>query len=148
MILITAGLIAFAFIHSSMPADESGAESAATMGFLQNIFNALGINFELTDHIVRKLAHFTEYTAIGIMLMNTAYSFNKSRPYVFYPHILFAGLFSAIIDETIQLNVPGRAGMITDVLLDFSGVLTGTIVMLLILTVYKAISKKEYKVNY
>lgn len=143
MILITAGLIAFAFIHSSMNADESGEESAVTMGFLQQIIDALGIKFELTDHIVRKLAHFAEYSAIGIMLMNTAYAFNKSRPYVFYPHILFAGLFTAVIDEAIQLNVPGRAGMITDVLLDFSGVVTGTVVMLILLTIYKAVRKKR-----
>lgn len=143
MILLTAGLIAFAFIHSSMNADESGAESAVTMGFLQNILDALDIRIELTDHIVRKLAHFTEYTAIGIMLMNTAYAFNKSRPYIYYPHILFAGLFTAVIDEAIQLNVPGRAGMITDVLLDFSGVVTGTVVMLIILTIYKAVRRKR-----
>ena len=70
MILITSSLIAFAFIHSSMPSDVSGAESEATMGLFQNILNCLGINIELTDHIVRKLAHFTEYSAIGIMLMN------------------------------------------------------------------------------
>lgn len=143
MILITAGLIAFAFIHSSMNADESGAESAVTMVFLQNILDALGIKIELTDHIVRKLAHFTEYSAIGIMLMNTAYAFNKSRPYIYYPHILFAGLFTAVIDEAIQLNVPGRAGMITDALLDFSGVVTGTVVMLIILTIYKAVRRKR-----
>lgn len=143
MILLTAGLIAFAFIHSSMTADESGAESAVTMGFLQNILDALGVNFELTDHIVRKLAHFAEYTAIGIMLMNTAYAFNKSRPYVFYPHILFAGLFTAVIDEAIQLNVPGRYGMITDALLDFSGIVTGSVLMLIILTIYKTVHRKR-----
>lgn len=143
MILLTAGLIAFAFIHSSMNADESGAESAVTMGFLQNILDALGIKIELTDHIVRKLAHFIEYSAIGIMLMNTAYAFNKSRPYIYYPHILFAGLFTAVIDEAIQLNVPGRAGMITDTILDFSGVVTGTVVMLIILTIYKAVRRKR-----
>lgn len=143
MILITSSLIAFAFIHSSMPSDVSGAESKATMGLFQNILNCLGINIELTDHIVRKLAHFTEYSAIGIMLMNTAYSFDKAKPYKFFPHILFAGLFTSVIDETIQLNVPGRAGMITNVLLDFSGVIIGIIMMFAILTIYKAIHKKR-----
>lgn len=143
MILLTAGLIAFAFIHSSMNADKSGAESEVTMGFLQNFFDALNIKVEFTDYIVRKLAHFAEYTAIGIMLMNTAYAFNKSRPYVFYPHILFAGLFTAVIDEAIQIYVPGRAGLITDVLLDFSGVVIGTVAMLIILTIYKAVCRKR-----
>lgn len=143
MLSITLSLIAFAFIHSSMPSDVSGAESEATMGFLQSILNCFNFNIELSDHIVRKLAHFTEYTAIGVMLMNTAYSFNKAKLHIFFPHILFGGLFTAVIDETIQLSVPGRAGMITDVLLDFSGVLIGITVMFVILTIYKAIRKKR-----
>lgn len=146
MILITSALIAFAFVHSSMPSDVSGAESEATMEFFQSILNFFGISIELTDHIVRKLAHFTEYTAMGIMMMNTVYSFNKEKAYIFFPHILFCGLFTSVIDETIQLNVPGRAGMITDVLLDFSGVVTGIIIMFAILTIYKAIRKKRRQI--
>lgn len=141
MILLTAALIAFAFFHSSMPATVSAEESGSVLLFLQNLLNSIGLSAELTDHIVRKLAHFTEYAAIGAMLMNTAYSFNKSRPHKFYPHILFAGLMTAVIDEAIQLNVAGRSGQITDVLLDFSGILAGSIIMLLILTIYKKIRK-------
>ncbi len=141
MLLLTAALIAFAFIHSSMPADISEGESEGVLMFLQNIFKAIGISAELTDHIVRKAAHFIEYTAIGIMLMNTAYSFNRSRPHVYYPHMFFAGLFVAVVDEAIQLNVAGRSGQITDVLLDFSGIIAGTLVMLIILTIHKKIHK-------
>ena len=39
----------------------------------------------------------------------------------------------AVIDETIQLYVPGRTSSTLDVLLDFSGVLCGLFVTLLIL---------------
>ena len=66
MLLLTAALIAFAFIHSSMPADVSGEESGNVMIILQDILNALGVNFVLTDHIVRKLAHFSIYAALGV----------------------------------------------------------------------------------
>lgn len=141
MILITAGLIAFAFIHSSMPADASAEESEAVMGFLQNILNALGFSANLTDYIVRKSAHFCEYTAIGMFLMNTAYAFNRIRPYKFYIQVLFVGLMTAVIDEAIQLNVAGRSGQITDVLLDFSGIVFGSVIMLIIQAVYKKIRK-------
>lgn len=146
LLLITAGLVAFAFIHSSMPSDVSEGESESVMLFLQNILNFLGFGAELTDHIVRKAAHFTEYTAIGTMLMSCAYSFDRIKPYRFYPHILFAGLFTAVIDEAIQLNVPGRSGQITDVLLDFSGVIAGTLIMLTIFTVYRKKRKLQNKV--
>lgn len=139
--ILTAGMVTFAFIHSSMPADLSGEESESVMDFLQYIFNFFGFNAELTDHIVRKAAHFTEYTAIGMLLVCCAYSFSRTKPYRYYSQILFAGLATAVCDETIQLNVPGRSGQITDVLLDFSGVITGAVIMLIFYSVYRKIRK-------
>lgn len=139
--ILTAGMVTFAFVHSSMPADLSGEESESVMDFLQYIFNFFGFNAELTDHIVRKAAHFTEYTAIGMLLVCCAYSFSRTKPYRYYSQILFAGLATAVCDETIQLNVPGRSGQITDVLLDFSGVITGAVIMLIFYSVYRKIRK-------
>ena len=139
--ILTAGMIAFAFIHSSMPADLSSEESESVMGVLQYILNFLGFSAELTDHIVRKAAHFAEYTAIGMLLVSCAYSFSRTKPYRYYSQILFAGLATAVIDETIQLNVAGRSGQITDVLLDFSGVITGAFFMLLVYMIYRKIRK-------
>lgn len=139
--ILTAGMIAFAFIHSSMPADLSSEESESVMGVLQYILNFLGFSAELTDHIVRKAAHFAEYTAIGMLLVSCAYSFSRTKPYRYYSQILFAGLATAVCDETIQLNVAGRSGQITDVLLDFSGVITGAVFMLLIYMIYRKIRK-------
>ncbi len=138
---LTVGVIAFAFIHSSMPSDISGEESEGVMMFLQSFFKTLGINAELTDHIVRKTAHFAEYTAIGGLLMCCAYSFNRIKPVKYYSQVLFFGLATAVCDETIQLGVAGRSGQITDVLLDFSGVVFGAAVMLLFFTIYIKIKK-------
>lgn len=139
--VLTIFMITFAFFHSSMPADLSGEESESVTNFLQSIFDALGLNSQLTDHIVRKSAHFAEYTAIGMLLMSCAYSFNRKRPYTYSCHVLFVGLATAVCDETIQLNVAGRSGQITDVLLDFSGVLIGALIMLIIYTVYRRMKK-------
>lgn len=139
--ILTAGMIAFAFIHSSMPADLSGEESKGVMVILQNILDFFGFSTELTDHIVRKAAHFAEYTAIGMLLVSCAYSFSRTKPYRYYSQIFFAGLAAAVIDETIQLNVAGRSGQITDVLLDFSGVITGAVFMLLFYMIYRKIRK-------
>ncbi len=46
----------------------------------------------------------------------------------FFKHVswpMLGGLLTALTDETIQLFVPGRSGQVTDVWIDFSGVLTG-----------------------
>lgn len=138
---ITAALIAFAFVHSSMSADISGEESESVLEFLQNILRFFGFGTELTDHIVRKAAHFTEYMAIGCMLTACAYSFNRAKPSRYSVHILFAGLATAVCDETIQLNVQGRSGQITDVLLDFVGVAAGFVLMLIVFALYRKIRK-------
>ena len=114
---------------------------------MQKILDFLGFTPDLTDHIVRKTAHFSEYTAIGAMLMSCAFAFDKLKPYKYYINVMFCGLATAVCDETIQLNVEGRAGMITDVLLDFSGVIFGTLIMLFIFLIYKKrfIAKSENK---
>ena len=140
VLILTAAAIAFAFIHSAMPADVSSEESAGVLDFLYNFLRAVGISAELTDHIVRKLAHFTEFTAIGMLLTTCAYSFDRFTVYVF-----FAGLAAAVTDETIQLFSEGRSGQISDVLLDFSGIVLGTAVMLLFYFVYQRIRRKKMK---
>ena len=139
--VLTFSVIAFAFIHSSMPSEVSGDESESVMNVLQSILNFFGFKGELTDHLVRKLAHFTEYTAMGMLFVSCAYSFDRIRPYKYYSQILLSGLATAVCDETIQLNVPGRAGMVTDVLLDFSGVITGALIMLIVFRIYRRIRK-------
>lgn len=50
---------------------------------------------------------------------------------------MFAGLSAALIDETIQLFIEGRAGMIADVWIDFAGVVTGALLLLAFYAVYR-----------
>ena len=129
--MILSGLsIAFAFVHSMMPASVSSAESN-------------GVVPEAVPGVVRKLAHYTEFSVIGAMLTGCAYSFDRIKPYRYLVQVLFVGLLTAVTDETIQLFSEGRAGMIVDVWIDFSGVLTGTAVMLLFYTIYKHVRKLQ-----
>ena len=87
--------------------------------------------FSLVAHYVRKAAHFSEYTAMGLLFTLCAYSFNRLQPYRYTPQVLFAGLLTAVADETVQLFADGRAGMLEDVWLDFAGVITGFALMLI-----------------
>lgn len=143
--ILTAAVIAFAFVHSSMPAVVSQDESEGVLDFLTAFFRGIGISAELTDHIVRKAAHFVEFTAMGMLFTLCAYSYDRFKPYRYTPQIMLAGLSTAVIDETIQLNVEGRAGMIKDVLLDFSGVVTGFALMLAFCIVYIKLRKRKNK---
>ena len=48
-------------------------------------------------------------------------------------------------DEAIQLNVEGRSGQITDVLLDFSGFLTGASLIFALTAFISLIRKRKTK---
>lgn len=133
---LTLLIITFIFVHSSIPSEQSATESQSVLGVLQQFFNLFNLDSELSEYILRKLAHFLEFAALGVMLTFCAYSLERFKTYKFFPHITGAGLLIAVIDETIQMFVPGRACQVTDIWLDFSGILTGVIIMLIIFAIY------------
>lgn len=129
--VITIIYMFFIWIHSSMSAEVSTEESTAVLGFIDDIFRFLGISLELTDHIIRKTAHFCEFALLGTLVLWTSNRFNRK----IFANLLSCGficLATATIDETIQLSSPGRAGMVTDILLDFSGVIAGFLFFILV----------------
>ena len=142
---LTALMIGFVFFRSSMTAEASTVESNGTIGFLTNIFKSFGLSVEISDHLIRKTAHFAEFFVIGGLLMSCAYSFDRFNPYKYSFVVLFVGLFTAVIDEFIQLFFEGRSAEITDVLIDFSGVVTGALFMLLFYFIYIKIRYKKDK---
>ncbi|MBQ5687321.1 MAG: VanZ family protein [Ruminococcus sp.] len=75
--------------------------------------------------------------AVGGLLLSCAYCFDRRRPQRYAVQVLFAGLSAALIDETIQLFIEGRAGMIADVWIDFAGVVTGALLLLAFYAVYR-----------
>lgn len=100
----------------------------AIRGFLHGV----GLPYEwVTNFVVRKCAHFTEYLVLGILATH-AFDFEGRRTFdVLLPTAVFLLLIPSI-DETIQLFVPGRAGMITDVMIDCCGAATGVVLRYLL----------------
>ena len=77
---------------------------------------------ELVDKLhfpFRKLAHFTVYFVLGILVVNMFLSFNLPKYYLLYSLIIC--LLYAITDEVHQLFINDRVGNVADVLLDCSG---------------------------
>ena len=58
---------------------------------------------------------------------------------------LIIGVIYASTDEIHQVFVPGRGPLITDVILDSIGVLTGIFIVMLVLKVYMEINNRKYK---
>lgn len=119
------------FSFSLQSGDESGKLSGGIVAWIVSLFFPEDFaHIELVHFLVRKAAHFTEYFILGVLLSLTVRE-AKWKRVLLAPWIL--GTLVACCDETIQLFSDGRAGQITDVMLDSSGVFTGCIMLMLML---------------
>ena len=123
-------MVCFIWGNSLVPGEESGSISLGVLEHIHGALASVGLPYEwITHHLVRKTAHFTEYMVLGIIAMQ---AFRPHRSQAALP-MLVTTLFLVLIpsfDETIQLFVGGRAGQVTDVLIDCSGALTGVLLTL------------------
>lgn len=102
---------------------------------------------ERLQPIIRKGAHLSIYTLVGIFIMSFISTYKLHLKYKFSISIL-VGLIYAISDEIHQSFTPGRSASPIDVGIDTCGVLVGIIIVLIIISVYKALTeKKTIKVN-
>ena len=86
--------------------------------------------YDRVQYIVRKCAHFTEYTLLGFMLRLCLESWLGHRMRKRHILLLLAFICGALYagtDEWHQRLIDGRSGQLTDVLLDSCGVLFGTL---------------------
>lgn len=120
-------MVCFIWGNSLVPGEQSGSLSLGVLERIHGALASVGLPYEwITHFLVRKAAHFTEYMVLGIVAMQ---AFRPHRIQAALP-MLVTALFLVLvpsIDETIQLFVGGRAGQVTDVLIDCSGALTGVV---------------------
>ena len=126
-LLLLLAWIGVIFWHSSCTAAKSDAESLGLLVYVRKVLPFM------TNHLIRKLGHFTEFAILG-WLMTKCFSLCKN--FILLKPLAFS-LFVALCDETIQLFVPGRSGNIRDVWIDFAGVILGTLLMRLIFEIRK-----------
>lgn len=96
---------------------------------------------ERSQPIIRKMAHFSIYTAVGILIMAFVSTYDMYLLKKFMIS-LFVGLIYAISDEIHQSLIPGRDARIFDVCIDTTGVFSGIIIILIVISVYKALFKE------
>ena len=145
--ILLIALLLFIWGNSMLGQEASQAESGAILNFLVPIFNALFGKDIVTMYLVRRAAHFIEYSCLGILVTSVL---GRRRGYKKPSRILdrvlgslSIGLFVAVIDETIQW-FSGRTSSVLDVWLDFAGVLTGTLIVALIVFIHNRGSYHDY----
>lgn len=127
------GITLFMFYHSLQPADVSNEYSR---GLLVYLYDLLGAQSGFSNNFIRKTAHFMEYFVQAFLLCGLFSALKMNKKHCL-GYILFFCLFTAVIDENIQLYAPGRAGMVQDVVLDFLGGLSGIAVFFVVRYMYR-----------
>ena len=128
--------LCFIWGNSLLPAAQSQELSDWVMELLPEFTNE-EVADEDESTLLRKIAHFAEFTVLGLLL---SWLFRMLRKHPWYP--LPWGVVAAFIDETIQYFVPGRGPGILDVGIDTCGVLMG---MLLLQIGYFLMKQKQSK---
>lgn len=132
--------IGFIFGNSADGAEESGNKSSHVQEVINNTAQNMGIPVEVSEHSVRKSAHFTEYAVLSLLLCLFAVLVPVSGS---SGKLTLARCFSvflcpffvmpvAALDETLQKFSEGRGCRFTDVLIDTAGALCAAVLFCLI----------------
>lgn len=121
-------LLLFIWGNSLLPGQISGAFSNWVKDSLKEVFPFLFIGMDegTGGGLLRKIAHFTEFTALGACL-GWLYAMLRSKHAEQLLLSALSGFLIACADETIQRFVPDRHGCLTDVGIDTAGVATGIV---------------------
>lgn len=155
VIVLAVAINVFIIVHSCLDAAESTKASSQVVDAIGNIINAIRpdtintSNYGSFSTFIRKaFGHFGLFIVSG--LFSSLAFYLSLSPYSWFKHYMNAmfslvfGLFIGILTEIIQLGVPGRSGEATDVLIDFSGYLFGTLIIgLIIFLVIRKMRKSE-----
>ena len=124
LIAMMIGTVLFIFINSMLPPEKSTEQSDTIKDIIVEILPDNSKAESFVEEYIRKIAHFTEFTALGMCLAWLHGMLGKGKKQAF-----FWGVLAASVDETIQRFVPDRGPAVKDVCIDSAGVLTGIILL-------------------
>ncbi len=112
------------WMNSTFNAEVSSQQSGFLVDLFQKSLRVIHVNIEysIASQYIRTLAHFMQFFVLSILW---GYYFVKHKHWMIW--ILSIVLFTAIIDESIQLFSDGRAFEVFDIVVDFIGGFFGMI---------------------
>ena len=120
------GLLCFIWGNSLLPGQVSGQISDRVKEILAYLLPGEVPGVTTEGGLLRKIAHFTEFAALGAVLCWRFGMLEKRKIAA-----LAFGILAACVDETIQCFVPDRGPGVRDVAIDTCGVLAGMELLLL-----------------
>ena len=131
------GWMIIIFMFSS----QVGKVSDENNKFLIYVFNLFGLNLNnifgtLSNFIIRKASHFTEYFILYILIYRAMNKSKRQNMKIFIGSIVIVLLY-ACSDEFHQAFVPGRSPAFRDVMVDTCGGLTAFLYFYICVTLKK-----------
>ena len=133
--------LTFIFSNSLSTGEESTVQSNKVVEISQKIVSVFDKDAVVKPDDVRTTAHFFEFLVLGALyFLGTA--FIKNRNAFLLVSSLALSLFTALVDETLQLGVEGRGAEVTDVWVDFLGAIFAHLVIIFFYSLFKLLRKK------
>lgn len=127
--LLVISVIGVIWWHSMQNGVASHAESRRVLAFALSHLQGMRLVPYLSDGHIRRLAHLTEYTTLGVVLSSFSVLISRHSHKVW---VLLIGIGVAAIDEYIQLFSGGRTSTWHDVVLDSIGCMVGIVLVMVI----------------
>lgn len=134
--LLTAAVMVIIFMFSADTGEESEEISQSLFGILIDYIGRF-----ISHDVLRKIAHFTEFAALGFCVTGAIHYTSGKRNFLLslVPCVLYA-----VSDEIHQYFVPERACRIFDIFIDSCGVATGIGIFTIILFIVFKISQRPF----
>lgn len=152
LIILLIGTFYRIFCFSSQDGEESSSVSQkVTVAVTQNIKKIQELEKDKKEEVlhkiekvIRKLAHFSIYTLVGILMMALMSTYDlepRSKIWI----SLAVGILYASSDEIHQYFVPDRSARVADVMIDTAGVCLGIFMVIVAIKIYRIFCKNRQK---
>ena len=136
-------MVIFIFSNSAASASTSNGMSLTVSEWVRPVLNTVGLHPEtdFLNFVIRKLAHFSEYALLGV-LIGLAY---RLQPWSWMKGkvALLPFFISPVLDENLQRFSSGRSCELRDMLIDSAGMAVGMMLVIAVLMMLSNRKKQE-----
>ena len=132
----------FIFSNSLSTGEESTRQSRKVVEISQKIVSIFDEDAVVDSSDIRTSAHFIEFFVLGILYILGTLFFKNNRGFLVVSSVSLS-LFTALVDETIQMNVKGRGSQVIDVWVDFLGAIVAHFFVIFVLYLIKLKKSKQ-----
>lgn len=136
-------MVIFIFSNSAASASTSNGMSLTVSEWVRPVLNTVGLHPEtdFLNFVIRKLAHFSEYALLGV-LIGLAY---RLQPWSWMKGkvALLPFFIIPVLDENLQRFSSGRSCELRDMLIDSAGMAVGMMLVIALLMMLSNRKKQE-----